>query len=235
MDNFALSSQFADLSAPLIADACVRLKIPLRIAPPEIRPLISGSKLAGRVAPVRHYGSVDVFLEAMMTAEAGDVLVIDNGGRTDEGCIGDLTALEARASGLAGMVVWGSHRDTAELLQIGFPVFSCGVCPAGPLRLDQRESEALSNARMGEIFVTREDAVFADDDGALFVPFKSLAKIIMTAQAIRETERRQAELLRNGKKLKDQLHFDDYLHKRSADPSSTFREHLREIGGAIEE
>ena len=45
--------------------------------------------------PARHYGSVDVFLEALSSAGPGDVLVIDNGGRTDEACIGDLVALEA--------------------------------------------------------------------------------------------------------------------------------------------
>jgi hypothetical protein len=38
------------------------------------------------VLPVRHYGSVDVFLEAFGRAQAGDVPVIDNGGRSDEAC-----------------------------------------------------------------------------------------------------------------------------------------------------
>jgi len=47
------------------------------------------SHIAGRVLPVRHYGSVDVFLEAMGMAQPGDILVIDKGGRMDEGCIGD--------------------------------------------------------------------------------------------------------------------------------------------------
>jgi len=46
----------------------------------------------------------------MQSARRGDVLVIDNGGRLDEGCIGDLTALEAEHCGLAGIIVWGAHR-----------------------------------------------------------------------------------------------------------------------------
>ncbi len=74
--------------------------------------MVPGSRIAGRVLPARHYGSVDIFLEAMETAGKGDVLVIDNHGRRDEACIGDLTVLEAQAAGLSGIVVWGFHRDT---------------------------------------------------------------------------------------------------------------------------
>ena len=93
MDNRDISNAFSELSTPLIADACLRLKLPIRIAPPNIRPLITGCRIAGSVLPVRHYGSVDIFLEAMGNAKVGDVLVIDNGARTDEGFIWYLTTL----------------------------------------------------------------------------------------------------------------------------------------------
>ena len=78
-----------------------------------------------RALPARHYGSADVFLEAMQAAHSGDVLVIDNGGLTDEGCIGDLTALEARASGLAeellttARAIWQRERQQAEAIKAG--------------------------------------------------------------------------------------------------------------------
>jgi regulator of RNase E activity RraA len=235
MENHDLSKQFLELSTALIADACVRHNCAIRIAPPGIRPLLPGTLLAGRVLPARHYGSVDVFLEAMSGAKPGDVLVVDNGGRPDEGCVGDLIALEAEASGLAGMALWGFHRDTTELLRIGLPLFSYGVCPAGPLRVDQREPDALSRARFGDFFVTGQDAIFADDDGLIFVSLQNVAEILATALKLRDIERQQAELLHGGKTLRQQLNFDEYLRKRAADPSYTFREHLRQIGGAIEE
>lgn len=229
-----LHRAFADLSTPLIADACLRLSLPLHLAPPGLRPVVAGAKVAGRVAPVRHFGSVDVFLETIDASSPGDVLVIDNAGRTDEGCIGDLTVLETRAGGLAGLVVWGFHRDTAELLEIGFPVFSYGSSPAGPVRLDTRTPDALSTARFGELTVGREDVVFADDDGALFAPLESAGAILEAARDIFVRERRQAEKVRAGTTLRAQLRFADYLDRRRKEPDYTLRRHLREIGGAIE-
>jgi regulator of RNase E activity RraA len=235
METISLSGVFAELSTPLIADAALRLKIPVRISPPGIQPVRPNQRLAGPALPVRHFGSVDVFLEAMQGAQPGDVLVIDNGARLDEGCIGDLVALEAENCGLAGIIVWGAHRDTPELRQIHLPIFSYGMCPSGPERLDPRDSLALRSARFGNFVVETGDVVFADDDGCLFAGAERVDELLRMAHEIWQRERHQADAIKRGHSLREQLQLAQYLEKRAANPSYTFREHLRKISGAIEE
>jgi regulator of RNase E activity RraA len=226
------------LPTAAIADAVVRHDLGLRLGPPGLVAVVDGSPIAGRAIPVRHAGSVDVFLEALERLgpdTAGGILVADNDGRLDEGCIGDLITLECASAGLAGIVIWGLHRDTAELRRIGLPVFSLGTCPAGPRRTDPRAPDAFERARLGEIEVTPGDVVFADDDGVIVVGAADLERVIATAADIVTTERAQADLARAGTSLREQFGFADYLARRAADPTLTFRQHLRERRASIEE
>ncbi|MFX0055155.1 MAG: RraA family protein [Promethearchaeota archaeon] len=235
MKSDMINQAFTNLSTPQIADACIRLDIPLRIGPPGIKLIDSRLRIAGRSLPCQHFGSVDIFLEIMEDANEGDVLVIDNGGRDDEGCIGDLIALEAKERGLGGIVVWGTHRDTKELVEIGLPIMSYGTYPAGPQRVDPRSAEALELAIFGELTVTRDDVVFGDNDGVLFVSHEHVSRVLEAAKTILEKEQTQSAEIREGNSLSEQLQFESYLHARRKDPSLTFRQHLRNIGGAIEE
>lgn len=225
---------YAELTTPHVADACMRLGIPVRCAPADVQAVSDGAHIVGGVLPARHVGSVDVFLEAFGHAEHGDVLVIDNGGRLDEACVGDLVTLEASRAGLAGIVIWGLHRDSPELRELGLPVFSMGAFPAGPQRVDPQPDDALASARCGEVTVTTADFVLADDDGVIFLPRDRAMEVAEIAITIRDTEWRQAELMHSGTSLREQTRFADYLTART-ERNVTFREHLRELGGAIEE
>ncbi len=229
-----METDFADLTTAHLADACIRAGVAVRCA--SLRPVVPGTRVSGRVLPARPAGSVDIFLEALeVHAVPGDVLVVDNGGRLDEACVGDLIALEARDFGLAGIVVWGLHRDTADIKTIGLPVFSLGSVPTGPLSVRERPMGALESATVGEWTVSNSDLVLGDDDGVLFIPSAHAGEIAGLAETIRDTERRQATLIRAGTTLRSQLRFPAYIAARAQDPALTFRAHLRTIHAAIEE
>jgi 4-hydroxy-4-methyl-2-oxoglutarate aldolase len=221
-------------TTPFIADACALLDRPIRLGPQRIRPLRPNVRVAGLARPARHAGSTDVFLEAIAASSRDEVLVIDNGGRLDEGCIGDLVAGEAHVAGLAGIVVWGAHRDTAAIDAIGIPVWSLGTCPAGPQEIRTRSPHALEAASLSHVTVTRDDVVFADVDGIVVVANAEVARVVATARDIASREQAQAARLLKGERLRDQLRLAEYVTRRASDPSYTFRAHLKKLGGAIE-
>lgn len=62
------------LSTPHLADACLRVNVPVRCAHGDLQAIDPAMHCAGRVRPARHIGSVDIFLEVLESAESGDVL-----------------------------------------------------------------------------------------------------------------------------------------------------------------
>lgn len=231
----SLIDELANLTCPHIADGCLASGNPVRIAPAGTQPLVAGMRCFGRAMPVQHMGSIDIFFEAIEEMSEGDVIVIDNDGRRDEACIGDIVLLEAKAAGAAGFIVWGCHRDSKELAEIGFPIFSLGSVPTGPnKRAPNRPSDVLSRATVGHNNVTRSDFVVADANGALFLAEDKLDEIIPAAMQYRDMEARQLKKMRDGVSYRSQTRFADYLAKREEDPSYGFRQHLKSIAAAGE-
>lgn len=216
-----------------VSDALVRLRLPLRWAPSAMRPVQPGQPFAGTARPVTHLGSVDVLLEVIDDAEPGDVLVIDNGGRLDEACVGDLLIAEAALAGLSGVLIWGLHRDTAALREIGLPVHSLGAIPLGPRRIPPAGG-AMRVASLDGVLVGADDLVVADDDGAILVGAERRDEVLALARRIQTVEAEQAERIRAGHSLREQLDFAGYRAAQRADPGLTLRAHLAAHGGAIE-
>lgn len=229
-----LIDEMSDLTTPVLADGCLRADVPVRCAPSGLRSIVASMRCAGRARPVRHVGSIDVFLEALERSAPGEVLVVDNGGRLDEACVGDLVALEARGAGIAGIVIWGLHRDSRELRAIGLPLFSLGAIPTGPQRLDVRPADVFDRATVGTHVVTPSDVVVADADGVLFLPEARLADVVAAAVAVRDTERRHIAAMETGRSFRNQVGFTDYLARRARDVRYGFRQHLKDVEAAGE-
>jgi len=216
-----------------IADAALRLGIDVVALSPRMRPVAPHAPVLGRAAPVTHLGSVDVILEAIDDAEPGDVLVVDNGGRLDEACVGDLIVLEAREQGLSAAIIWGLHRDTADLLELALPLHSLGAMPFGPRRVPPAGS-AMRSALVDGVPIGADDWIAADADGVLVLRTGDPAALLAEATRIATVERAQSDRMRAGVSLRAQIGFADYRRRQADDPTLTLRRHLAERGGAIE-
>jgi hypothetical protein len=69
----------------------------------------------------------------------------------------------------------------------------------------------------------------------VFIASDQAGEVLATARQIAQAERDQARKIQAGQTLRQQTSFGEYLVRRAAEPSYTFRRHLRQIGGAIEE
>jgi regulator of RNase E activity RraA len=130
--------------------------------------------------------------------------------------------------------VWGAHRDTVAIRAIGIPLWSLGTCPVGPQELRTRSLHALDAATVGRTTVTRDDVVFADEDGVVFVSADDAPRVVASAREIAAREQAQASQLAAGMLLRTQFDLDQYLARGREDPAYTFRDHLKARGGAIE-
>ena len=96
---------------------------------------------------------------------------------------GGLMSTRAAALGAVGAVVDGYHRDTREILALGFPVFS-----AGAYAQDQRLRGKVTDFRCAIAFkngtqVKPGDVIVGDIDGVLVIPSEHLADIVAAALA----------------------------------------------------
>jgi regulator of RNase E activity RraA len=140
---------------------------------PAIRPLrafAAGKRLVGSAVTAlctgTDYGAVH---HAIAVAEAGDVVVVEAGGRENPAIIGELLSGSARLKGVAGVIVDGAVRDSGRLRQWDdFPVFTRHVNPRGPSSMDQgvvNEVVSFGGAR-----VAPGDLILGDDDGLVVIP-----------------------------------------------------------------
>lgn len=235
MSNTVASTFKEQYSTALIADAAHRANLPVGVMPSAISPLHQDMKIAGPAVTVACNNDLIAVLQAIHQAQAGDVIVISNP-TGEAGVIGDLIGTEARRKGLAGFIVDGLVRDSRLLIELGVAVFCRNTIPVGPLKLPP-ELKGLGTVNrpitVSEATLSPGDWLFADDDGAIWLPAAGLETVFTHAQEIQQREAILFEQMNGGTPLGDLLQLEDFLRQRQANPAWTFNEHLKNIGRAI--
>ncbi|MCK5113470.1 MAG: orotidine 5'-phosphate decarboxylase [Phycisphaerae bacterium] len=153
-----------------------------------LRPIAADQFAVGRAVTVRSApGDWAKPVEAIDIAKPGDIIVIDTFGKPPA-IWGELASESAKNKGIAGLVVNGAVRDTAEIRKLGFPVWTKHVT-----------SHAGDPHGLGEINVPIEiahqricpgDWIVADDDGVMVLPAAKAVEMANRAADVLEAENR---------------------------------------------
>ncbi|MCW5670519.1 MAG: RraA family protein [Hydrogenophaga sp.] len=117
---------------------------------------------------------------AMSLARPGDVLVVDGKGDQTAALMGTIMMTACQKLGIAGVVIDGAVRDSLELEEMGFPVFSVGTNPNGPTKLvPGRIGHPIC---IGGVTVNPGDLVLGDADGVVIVERHKIESLLPLAE-----------------------------------------------------
>jgi 4-hydroxy-4-methyl-2-oxoglutarate aldolase len=188
-----LVEAFRDLGAATVYEASGRRGS----VDPRIKPLVRGIRLLGPAFTVECHPKDNLMLhKALQIAQKGDVLVASTQGYPDAGYWGGLMSGSAVARELGGLAIDGCVRDSAELLELGFPVFCRGTCMRGTVKgtLGRINHPIL----FGEVVVNPGDLVLGDDDGLVIVARAEMEAVLKAARERVANEVKKAEQLAKG-------------------------------------
>jgi regulator of RNase E activity RraA len=168
-------------------------------------------KPAGLQKPTQHLGT-----PAIDAAHAGDIIVIDSGGRPDVSAWGGLLSLASKMKGLSGVVIDGACRDIDESRDVGFPVYARAVIPMTARGRVMQDSFNQEIAFAG-VQVHPGDLVIADGSGVVIIPRVKEEEVIREAEAVFQREARMAEGIRQGLsvvEVLEKLGYESMLEKK---------------------
>lgn len=135
---------------------------------PALRPIQRGVRIAGSAVTVLSAPGDNMMIHASVEVVGdGDVLVVALTAPGIHGMVGELLATSLRVHGCIGLVTDSGVRDTAELVEMGFPVWSRGVSAAGTVK----ETPGSVNVPVvcAGMAIDPGDVIVADDDGVVAV------------------------------------------------------------------
>ncbi|AGA08357.1 4-carboxy-4-hydroxy-2-oxoadipate aldolase/oxaloacetate decarboxylase [Sinorhizobium meliloti] len=166
----------------------------------RIKPVDYRMKLCGPAFTVRCAPRDNIMLQlAINYAEPGDIIVVSAGEYEEAGSFGDVLANACLAKGIGGLVTDSGVRDTLQLRELGFPVFSLSVCIKGTVK------ETLTSTNdpvvVGGELIHPGDIIVGDADGLVVVRREEALEVAKLSQAREEAEAEYIAAYKAGKSV----------------------------------
>ncbi len=199
-----------DAVAKCYSASCVFADVMYRtgVMDSAIRPAFKAKAVGQAVTVQLSRGDLVDPLKALEMGQAGDIIVVDAGGDTETSVCGGLMGGLAKNRGIRAMIVDGAGRDTDELEDIGWPIWTRAITARGTHTMFSARKEELSinvPVACGGVLVRPGDFVVADTIGVIVVPLEKAAEIVDLAREQAEREQRTREWVAKGKTVEDLL------------------------------
>ena len=202
-ENEMLSLMKEKLYTPVVGDILDVMGYSHQFLPPEIRPIRDDMKVAGKamtVLMIDVYGPqkkpFGLLTEALDQLGENEVYLATGGAKR---CAywGELLTATARTRKAVGAVVNGWHRDTPQVLEQNWPVFSCG-CYAQDSGIRTQVVDFRCPIEVGQVTVRDGDIVFGDVDGVLIIPSRVAEEVIEKSLEKAAGEKMVRKAIENG-------------------------------------
>jgi regulator of RNase E activity RraA len=174
-----------------------------------MRPLVPHTRFVGVALTVRlEPGNQVDCLDALSVAQEGDVIVVDAAGETETSIWGGLMAGLCLMKGVIGAVVDGAIRDTDEIRDQGFFIFSKAIVPRSthtPYSGRMEPIEINVPIQCAGVLVNPGDLVLGDEIGVTVIPLENAAQVLEAARALAEKENLTRAKIREGKTVEELL------------------------------
>jgi 4-hydroxy-4-methyl-2-oxoglutarate aldolase len=153
----------------------------------RLKPVDYRMKLCGPAFTVKCAPRDNIMLQlAINYAKPGDIIVVSAGEYEEAGSFGDVLANACLAKGIGGLVTDTGVRDTLQLRDLGFPVFSLSVCIKGTVK--ETLTAVNDPITIGDELVFPGDIIVGDADGLVVVRKDEALAVAELAQAREDAE-----------------------------------------------
>lgn len=170
----------------------------------HMRALFRAARICGPAITSYNFPGDNLMLHAAFrVAEAGDVLVITNGGSPEGAMWGEMATYYGRIRRLAGAVIDGSARDSRQVCEAEFPVFASHIAVSYPGK--RGPGSVNSPVVVAGVTVHPGDLVVGDADGVIVIPPQEIEPAIAKAEARMAKEAAVKRKLDQGQSMYDAM------------------------------